>query len=196
MRIDAETVIAAVHSSWGSACTHCGVVITGYEVVLSWVSGFKTSIGCVECLASRTARDRREFLEHAIQNIRRLDCFRAGWIASSRRLRDANAWPHERFPAEVAERIDDEDDDLESDFPADSRATTLAAAEDWDAGEMSCGDLVLELRLRLAALAPGQVIHVRATDPGAPGDLPAWCRLTQNPMLNAEHPDYWIQRRP
>ena len=36
---------------------------------------------------------------------------------------------------------------------------------EWDAGDMGCGELVLELRARLDALSPGQVITlVEAND--------------------------------
>jgi tRNA 2-thiouridine synthesizing protein A len=55
--------------------------------------------------------------------------------------------------------------------------------EDWDAGDLGCGDLVLRLRFRLKAMRPGQVIRVRALDSGAPQDLPAWCRLTGETLL-------------
>jgi tRNA 2-thiouridine synthesizing protein A len=50
--------------------------------------------------------------------------------------------------------------------------------EDWDAGDLGCGELVIHLRLRLKALRPGDILRVHATDSGAPHDLPAWCRLT------------------
>jgi tRNA 2-thiouridine synthesizing protein A len=60
---------------------------------------------------------------------------------------------------------------------------------------MGCGDLVLELRQRLRALAPGQVLEVRATDPGAPEDIPAWCGLTGNRLVRAEAPRYSIERK-
>ncbi|MCA8921077.1 MAG: sulfurtransferase TusA family protein [Planctomycetes bacterium] len=60
---------------------------------------------------------------------------------------------------------------------------------------MSCGDLVLALRLRLADLAPGAVIRVRATDVAAPIDLPAWCRMTRHTLVHMTHPTYWIQKR-
>lgn len=196
MRVDAETIIAAVNMDWGAPCALCGTEITGYEVVLSWVAGFKTSLGCVECLATRLDRERREFLEHAVQSIRRLDCFRAGWNVSTRRLRDSGDWPHARVPEDIARRVDDDDESETQDASAESTTRTPDAVRAWDAGSMSCGDLVLELRLRLAALDAGQVLRVRATDPGAPGDLPAWCRLTRNPLVRAEHPHYWIQRRP
>jgi len=66
---------------------------------------------------------------------------------------------------------------------------------DWDAGDMGCGDLVLELRLRLRAMAPGDVLRVRATDPGAPEDLPAWCGMTGHALIESKHPLYWIRRK-
>ncbi len=39
--------------------------------------------------------------------------------------------------------------------------------EDWDAGDLGCGDLVLRLRFRLKEKQTGQVLRVRALDPGA-----------------------------
>jgi tRNA 2-thiouridine synthesizing protein A len=71
----------------------------------------------------------------------------------------------------------------------------IAHDAEWDAGDTGCGDLVLELRARLRALAPGQVLLLRATDPGAPADIPAWCGLTKNPLRGAAPPHYWIARR-
>lgn len=70
-----------------------------------------------------------------------------------------------------------------------------AAAAEWDAGAIGCGELVMELRPRLLALEAGQVLLLTATDPGGREDLPAWCRLTGHQLLAAEPPRYWIQRR-
>jgi tRNA 2-thiouridine synthesizing protein A len=67
--------------------------------------------------------------------------------------------------------------------------------DEWDAGGMACGDLVLALRLRLAGLPPGAVLAVTATDPAAPEDLPAWCRMTGHALLSADHPRYLIRRK-
>ena len=66
---------------------------------------------------------------------------------------------------------------------------------EWDAGELGCGDFVLELQNRVTMLGPGQVIKIRAADPGAPADIPAWCNLTDNPLLLSLHPLYWIRRK-
>ena len=65
----------------------------------------------------------------------------------------------------------------------------------WDAGGMGCGELVFELMLRLRAMRPGAVLALTATDLGARHDIPAWCRMTGNPLLRAEHPHYLIQRK-
>jgi tRNA 2-thiouridine synthesizing protein A len=67
---------------------------------------------------------------------------------------------------------------------------------EWHAGELSCGDLVLELRRRVRQ-APGQVFKVIALDAGAPSDLPAWCAMTGHALL-AHDPvarAYWIRAR-
>jgi len=65
----------------------------------------------------------------------------------------------------------------------------------WDAGDMGCGDLVLELRQRMEALRPGQVLALVARDPGAPADIPAWCRMTGHALVAEQHPTYLIRRK-
>lgn len=67
---------------------------------------------------------------------------------------------------------------------------------EWDAGELGCGDLVLELRQRMRQ-APGKVFRVTALDAGAPADIPAWCRMTNNELL-AHDPQsriFWIRAK-
>lgn len=67
---------------------------------------------------------------------------------------------------------------------------------EWNAGALSCGDLVLELRQRVRN-APGQVIKVIALDAAAPEDLPAWCRMTGHTLLEHDAPThaFWIRAR-
>ncbi len=82
---------------------------------------------------------------------------------------------------------------------ADARRALGGAGHDvvgcWDAGDMGCGELVIELRRRLTPLAPGARFELVAHDPGAPEDLPSWCRLTGHELVTAAHPVYLIQRR-
>ena len=66
---------------------------------------------------------------------------------------------------------------------------------EWDAGELGCGELVLELRTRLTAMRPGQTLRLIARDPGARADMPAWCRMTGHTLVSQEHPVYLIKRR-
>lgn len=77
-------------------------------------------------------------------------------------------------------------------------AGVLAGSFDavWDAGDLGCGDLILELRLRMRRLDSGQVLRLTARDPGAPADIPAWCRMTGNPLLQTDPALhlYFIQR--
>ena len=65
----------------------------------------------------------------------------------------------------------------------------------WNAGDLGCGELVLELRMRLERMPPGQILVLTARDPGAPADLPAWCRLTGHALVEARHPVYHIRRK-
>jgi tRNA 2-thiouridine synthesizing protein A len=73
--------------------------------------------------------------------------------------------------------------------------TGVRRDEVWDAGELACGELVLELKRRLDGMRPGQVLKLVALDAGAPADLPAWCRLTGHTLVSATHPVYYIRRK-
>lgn len=67
--------------------------------------------------------------------------------------------------------------------------------ERWDAGEMGCAQLVIELSRRLNRMNPGERLEVVASSPGAPTDLPAWSRMTGHLLVTAEHPVYVFQRK-
>ncbi len=69
------------------------------------------------------------------------------------------------------------------------------ASCEWDAGDMGCGELVLQLRTRMRALGPGAVLRLVALDPGAREDLPAWCAMTGHTLVAARHPVYHIRRK-
>lgn len=69
------------------------------------------------------------------------------------------------------------------------------SAVEWDAGDLGCGDLVLQLRFKLETLAPGEVLRLVALDAGARADVPAWCRMTGHALLAADHPVYLIRRK-
>jgi tRNA 2-thiouridine synthesizing protein A len=68
-------------------------------------------------------------------------------------------------------------------------------ADRWDAGGLGCGELVLGLRARLGALAPGSLFELVATDAGVPADLPSWCRMTGHELVQADPPLFLIRTR-
>jgi tRNA 2-thiouridine synthesizing protein A len=67
----------------------------------------------------------------------------------------------------------------------------------WDAGDLGCGELVMDLMLRLRELKPGEVLKLTASDPGAPADIPAWCRMTGHTLchVNPANHDFFIQHK-
>ena len=81
------------------------------------------------------------------------------------------------------------------------RETMTSAREDWqytgeyDAGDRSCGELILELRQYFDPLKAGSLVCVITRDSGAPVDLTAWCRSTGHRMIDMDPPYYLIQRR-
>ena len=66
---------------------------------------------------------------------------------------------------------------------------------EWNAGDLGCGDLVLELMMRMKTMAPGQLLKLVALDPGAPADIPAWCRMTGHTLVSTTPPVYLIRRK-
>ncbi|MFF4573092.1 sulfurtransferase TusA family protein [Streptomyces sp. NPDC001410] len=52
-----------------------------------------------------------------------------------------------------------------------------------DGTGLLCVTLLLRLRKAIDGADPGSVVHVIATDPAAPLDLPAWCHLTSHTYL-------------
>lgn len=52
-----------------------------------------------------------------------------------------------------------------------------------DGGDLGCARLLVLLRDRARELPAGTVVHLTTSDPVAPVDLPAWCRLTGHEYL-------------
>ena len=66
-----------------------------------------------------------------------------------------------------------------------------------DGGDLGCTRLLVILRQHAARLPDGSVVHLTTTDPIAPIDLPAWCRITGHtylgPVRNAQRPTYAVR---
>ncbi|MGP7959443.1 sulfurtransferase TusA family protein [Sanguibacter sp. A247] len=66
-----------------------------------------------------------------------------------------------------------------------------------DGGDLGCARLLIHLRRHVAALSEDAIVHLTSSDPLAPIDLPAWCRLTGHtylgPVASDDRPTYAIQ---
>jgi tRNA 2-thiouridine synthesizing protein A len=174
-------------------CRGCGAGLCGHGAVLAVVFGCQHAPRCVQCLAAEHGEAVPAIVARARQWIVRRDCFLHVWRAAGEREGNADqelpgclvpvGTPPAVVPASAPVVV------------ADRGAPSPTAVAHYDAGDLGCGDLVLELRFRLADLPPGAVLQVTARDPAAPIDLPAWCGLCGHSLLHAEHPDYWIRRR-
>jgi tRNA 2-thiouridine synthesizing protein A len=189
---DPKTIraLADAAAMTGASCAACGQTLCGHEAVLCLVLGFKGSPRCLGCIAAHMEEDVSPLQERALAYVEHHACFLAAWSRAGELegmgavARPSCLWraPDAGAAAPVAQ----------TEPPAPSEQGWDA---EWDAGGMGCGDLVLELRMRLGALAPGGLLRLRATDPGAPVDLPAWCSMTGHQMADAAHPLYLIRRK-
>jgi tRNA 2-thiouridine synthesizing protein A len=175
-------VLAEVERGIGVPCRDCGRPVCGHEVVMSFVLGFKGTPLCLDRDAGSFVREVREHVDHR-------ECWRAGW----RRADELEGSARGATPACL---LGSEGDGASTprERGGDAPAAPRFDAE-WDAGDLGCGDLVLELRFRFQSMKGGQVLRLTARDPGAPEDLPAWCALTGHALLHAAPPTWFIQRR-
>jgi tRNA 2-thiouridine synthesizing protein A len=183
-----EALLRDLQGLGKTKCGGCGGDLGPHAFVASVALGFKDRPRCATCLAEALGREKPAFLEHLGYYIRSRACFRAGWEWADRRQ------GHGGLPEPGARWLAEESMGGER-RPRPEPSGGGDGSTAWDAGDMGCGDLVLELRQRLIALKPGQVLQVTATDPGAPEDLPAWCGLTGNRLVRAAPPHYWIERK-
>lgn len=178
-------VITTLQRHQDARCAGCGRPLCGHEGLMSMVLGYEDGPMCLSCLARAVGRERDILAEEIRGYVLGKECLRAGWAWVNIREEQGGACALAGF----------------SGNPPASRPPVRPESEvpvpdaEWDAGTMGCGELTLELRARLASMKPGQVLKVTALDPGAPEDLPAWCRLTGHALAAARPPEYWIRRK-
>lgn len=165
----------------GGSCLDCRVPYSAREAVWSIALGFKNAPRCLGCLCRRLDRTETDLQNSLTDYVQRRECYLRAWREAV--LMDEQTPTHRPAPMIPQE--------------ADEPLKTVSETEamHWDAGDLGCGDLVMQLRIRLKKMAPGNVIHVTATDPAAPEDIPSWCRMTGQTLLNSDHPLYTIRRK-
>jgi len=175
----------------GSKCTECSRLLCGHHTLVSLVMGFKNAPRCAACLAAALDHPYERFRDQVVELVNHRECYRSGWKWADRQEgvglspRPPCLWPNGTAEAKKGKGA----------VASPAKNPPPAPDAQWDAGDMGCGDLVLELRLRLTRMNPGQVLQLTARDPGAPEDLPAWCRLTGHALLQFEPPVYWIRKK-
>ncbi len=68
--------------------------------------------------------------------------------------------------------------------------------DEFDGGDETCGRVIVNLYLYIRDQEPGLRILVISRDPGAPVELPAWCRMTKNELSKSKHPYYLLTLKP
>ncbi len=58
-----------------------------------------------------------------------------------------------------------------------------------DARRLLCPMPVIRTQDRIKDLAPGDILEVICTDPGASNDIPAWCRINGHRLLSCHERD-------
>lgn len=172
-------------------CARCLAPLCGHGAMFAVVLGYKNRPLCAACLAADLREEPRTLAERALQWILRRDCFLHVWRAAS----TEEGQPGQDRPACHFATADPDTPPRPNPTSAAQASGEPAADAHWDAGDLGCGDLVLELRYRLRELPPGGVLAVTARDPAAPVDLPAWCGLCGHTLLRASAPLYFIQRK-
>jgi tRNA 2-thiouridine synthesizing protein A len=171
-------------------CAGCGAELCGHGALLAVMLGYRTAPRCASCLAAGLGEATASLCERSLQWIVRRDCFLHVWRAASAAECQADAdRPACHFAASPPARA------TANATPPVPAAAGAAAAASYDAGDLGCGDLVLELRTRMRALPAGGLLHLVARDPAAPVDLPAWCGLVGHDLLTSDHPHYVIRRK-
>lgn len=204
---DAARLLTLVAGLRACPCVACNRLICGHEAVFNIALGCQNAARCLPCLAAAMEQSPPRLRDQLFEHVRRRDCYNSVWTAESQREFPASdglptcLWP-------VGSQLTESIADVES-SPTKTRSAQVSVDESaaalpreelvvatrWDAGDLACGDLVLQLRGRLRELSPGSVLELVAVDPGAPSDIPAWCGLTGHSLVRHNPPFFWIRRK-
>jgi len=182
----------------GSRCQACAAPLCGHETLLSLVAGMQDAPRCCSCLSVVLERSREQVRDLLFGYIASRSCYHHGWLWANRMeglppaALPACLWPTggNNLPTPF-----EGEGQMPSQSPPHSFPVPPIPDDEWDAGSIGCGELLMLLRPRMLSLQPGQILRLIAQDGGAPEDIPAWCRLTGHKLISANHPEYWIQRK-
>lgn len=180
--VRATKLIERLQQFEGARCPQLGRPVTPQEGLMSIALGHRDKAMSIEALAQSLGQPAADLWQQTLEYIQSRPCYRQAWEWAAQREGSNVVGPSALSNATTHEGVE----------PV---ANEPAPDQTWDAADMGCGELVMELRMRLSVMKPGQILRVIARDPGAPEDMPSWCRLTGHKLVAMRHPEYWIQRK-
>jgi len=180
--VRAARLIDRLRQFAGAKCPISGLPVTPQEGLMSVALGHRDQAMSIKALAESLGQAPATIWSQTLEYIQARPCYRQAWDWASMREGANLVGPgHEQSTAEEG--------------PRQGTESKGGPVETWDAGCMGCGELVMELRMRLGAMKAGAILKVIALDAGAPQDMPAWCGMTGHKLVHMQHPEYWIKRK-
>lgn len=186
-------LLISLHEKGRLLCTDCSSEICTHEYIINIAMGLKDAPRCVSCLSFSLGRDQEGFITQIMDYINDKICYRTGWDSASQQegFHGEGTPPCLQSKMTIGKSKTQTGDTISEPLLSSMIVPDLV----WDAGDLSCGDLVLQLRIRMQSMIPGSILELTARDPAAPIDLPAWCGLTGNPLVSSAPPVYIIRKK-
>ncbi|HMS17120.1 MAG TPA: sulfurtransferase TusA family protein [Planctomycetota bacterium] len=198
---DARTLPARVHAVLATlerhrhgCCSACSERICGHSSLFSFILGYGDQPLCPACLALATSREQDVLALELAAFAASKECLAMG-LRRADQIETLDAGMSPRCPYRRADGKPAATAASDPNPTSHEPAPSWDCGQSWDAGDLGCGELALELRQRLAACPPGTRFLLITTDSGAVEDVPAWCRLVGHRLIHAVHPRYLIQRK-
>lgn len=193
-----ERLLASLNRWTGATCPGCSRRLCGHQVLFAIALGVGDRPRCLDCLAGAMAASAEDMGRSLYQHFLRRDCYTIAWKTASE-VETAGARTGGFSACDWTQNSEPPDSSRDPVPPTagttNDQEPPASVAATWDAGSMACGELLLELRLRLKGMQPGEVLRLISLDSGAREDIPAWCRLTGHRLVCCQLPEFWIERR-
>lgn len=100
----------------------------------------------------------------------------------------ANHWVHREKPYHVNQIIEK----FLRDFMKNSDIYFHA---EWDTGNLSSGEILIQLKKKMAAMNPGSILRLKSKESGLKDALFSWSLLTGNKLLKSKESEFYIKRK-
>lgn len=103
-------------------------------------------------------------------------------------LIQANHWVHREKPYHVNQVIEK----FLRDF---ARNSDIYFHAEWDTGNMSSGEILIQLKKKMAAMNSGNILKLKTRDSGLKDALFSWSLLTGNKLIRTKESEFYIKRK-